>query len=181
MLKLNLGCSDDHKPGYVNVDCAPPADQVVDLTFPWPWETSSVDHIYAKDCFEHIEHTSLRKSDGSISKPFRANKGKIWVMNESHRVLKPGGILEFLVPAVHLKDGRVNLGAFTDPTHVSFWTQDDKYYFCTEWNNPQGERGRLGDAYGITALFDIKLWELQEYGAPHERRSKLHGILIAVK
>ena len=176
MLKLNLGCSDDHKPDYVNVDCAPPADQVVDLVERWPWTESSVDEIYAKDVFEHIEgrryfHTPY----------YRGNRGKIWVMNESHRVLKPGGILEFLVPAVHLKDGRVNLGAFTDPTHVSFWTQDDKYYFCTEWNNPQGERGRLGNAYGITALFDIKLWALEEYGAPHERRSKLHGILIAVK
>ena len=176
MLKLNLGCSDDHKLDYVNVDCAPPADQVVDLVERWPWTESSVDEIYAKDVFEHIEgrrnfHTPY----------YRGNRGKIWVMNESHRVLKPGGILEFLVPAVHLKDGRVNLGAFTDPTHVSFWTQDDKYYFCTEWNNPQGERGRLSDAYGITALFDIKLWELQEYGASHERRSKLHGVLIAVK
>ena len=179
MLRLNLGCSDDHKPGYVNVDCVPPADQVVDLCLRWPWEDSTVNEIYAKDCFEHLE--DFFGSERGHRNALTGNKGKIWVMNESHRVLKPGGVLEFLVPAVHLKDGRVNLGAFTDPTHVSFWTQDDKYYFCTEWNNPQGERGRLGDAYGITALFDIKLWELQEYGVSHERRSKLHGILIAVK
>jgi predicted SAM-dependent methyltransferase len=173
-LRLNLGCSDDLKAGYANVDQAAPADQIVNLTYAWPWEDSVVDEIYAKDVFEHIEGEFFADK-------YRGNRGKIWVMNESHRVLKPGGILEFLVPAVHLKDGRVNLGAFTDPMHVSFWTQDDKYYFCTEWNNQQGERGRLGDAYGITALFDIEFWQLEEYGAPHERRSKLHARLRAVK
>lgn len=179
-MKLNLGCSDDHKAGYVNVDSAPPADQIVDLCQPWPWEDSSVDEIYSKDVFEHLEYNGLYVIP-TANGPLRGNKGKIWCMNESHRVLKPGGRLEFLVPVVSLLDGRVNPGAFTDPTHVSFWTQDDKYYFCEEWNNPQGERGRLGLAYGITALFKIAMWRVEEYGAVNERRTKLHAILMAVK
>src|SRR5215469_3170162 len=150
MTNLNLGCSDDHKPGYINVDICVPADIITDLGQRWPWEDSTIDKIYAKDVLEHIPG------------------GKIWVMNEAHRVLKPGGLFEFLVPLVSLCDGRVNLGAFADPTHVSFWTQDDKYYFCEQWNNPQGERGRLGPAYGITALFSIEMWNTQDYGAIHE-------------
>lgn len=169
-MKLNLGCSDDHKAGFINVDSSLPADQIVDLSKPWPWADSSVDHIYAKDVFEHIDGPGLL-----------GQKGKIWVMNESHRVLAPGGTLEFLVPLVCLSDGRINPGAFADPTHVSFWTVDDKYYFCDEWNTPRDERGRLGPAYGITALFSIVRWDSNDYGMSHERRSKLHATLKAVK
>lgn len=178
-MKLNLGCSDDHKVGYLNVDCVKPADLVVNLCNPWPWKDDAIDEIYAKDVFEHLEQHQPRIPDDRAL--FTGNKGKIWAMNESHRVLKPGGILEFLVPVVCLNDGRINPGAFADPTHVSFWTNDDKYYFCSEWNNMQGERGRLGPAYGITALFDILVWKVQEYGVSYERRSKLHAVLKAVK
>jgi hypothetical protein len=196
MMLLNLGCSDDLKLGYVNVDnCIPYqfaaellTDAAIsqlkygmfqsqdksfflqDLTERWKFEDSSADEIYAKDVFEHISNSD-----------FPGNKGKIWVMNESYRVLKSNGVLEMLVPCVHLRDGRVNLGAFADPTHASFWTHDDRYYFCEEWNNPQGERGRLGPAYGISCLFGIIKWELVEYGAAHERRSKIHAVLRAVK
>lgn len=161
LLKLNLGCSDDHKPGYLSVDIAPPADVVTDLRVPWPWEDSSVDEIYAHDVLEHLP--------------------QIHALNEAHRVLKPGGILDLAVPAVNLSDGRINLGAFADPTHVSFWCLDTRYYYCEQWNNLQGERGRLGPAYGITALFRPHKWELFEYGTAHERRSKIRAILEAVK
>jgi SAM-dependent methyltransferase len=161
-VRLNLGCSDDHKPGYVNVDQAPPADQIVNLAEPWPWPDSSVDEILAHDVFEHLP-------------------SKIRTLNEAHRALKPGAFLDLWVPLVSLSDGRVNPGAFCDPTHTSFWTMDDRYYFCEEWNNPQGERGRLGPAYGITALFRPLMWELFEYGEGVERRSKLRAVLAAIK
>lgn len=172
-MKLNLGCSDDLKPGYLNVDLAPPADQIADLRSPWPFEDSSVDEIYAHDVFEHL----YRYPGQSVN----IVQPKIWAMNEAHRVLKPDGKLDLAVPCVHLSAGRINPGAFADPTHVSFWTLDDKYYFCEEWNNPRGERGRLGPAYGITALFRIHEWRLFEYGQAHERRSKIMAILEAVK
>jgi predicted SAM-dependent methyltransferase len=161
-MKLNLGCSDDHKPGYVNVDQAPPCDHLVDLARPWPWGAAVIDEIFAHDIFEHLP-------------------SKIRAMNSAHRVLKSGGILDLAVPCVYLPDGRVNPGAFADPTHRSYWTMDDRYYFCEDWNNPRGERGRFGQAYGITALFRIRAWNLIEYGAPHERRSKIMAILEAVK
>jgi SAM-dependent methyltransferase len=141
-----------------------------DLSEGWPLNNSSVDAIYAKDVFEHIDNAS-----------FPGNKGKIWVLNESYRVLKNGARLELLVPCVHMRDMTINPGAFADPTHVSFWTYDDRYYFTEEWNNPQGERGRLGPAYGITCRFRVVVWELQEYGGPGERRSKIHAVLEAVK
>lgn len=169
-MKLHLGCSDDFRPGFINVDQSEPADQIVDLCEPWPWGDGIVDYILAHDVAEHIDN--LR---------YRGNKGKIWFLNEAHRVLKAGGTLDIWVPTVSLSDGTINPGAFADPTHVSFWTNDDKYYFCEEWNNLQGERGRLGPAYGITALFKIRSWQVSDYGNPGERRSKLRAMLEAVK
>lgn len=162
-MKLNLGCNDAHLSGYLNVDMAQPADYVCDLRQPWPWETSSVEQIIAYDVFEHLP--------------------QIHAMNEAHRVLKPGGMLDLKVPAVALADGRINPGAWCDPTHISFWHPDTKYYYGEEWNNPQGERGRLGPspAYGITALFRIHKWDLVEYGSGHELRSKIAGLLEALK
>ncbi len=160
-LRLNLGSSDDRRPGFVSVDRCPPADVIADLNQRWPWHDSTVDEIYAKDIFEHLP--------------------KIHAMNQAYRVLKPGGILEVIVPCVHLTDGRVNPGAFADPTHISFYTLDDRYYYCEEWNNNKGERGRLGPAYGITALFRLKKWELVEYGRGPELRSKIFGLLEALK
>src|SRR5678816_2772855 len=160
-MRLNLGSSDDAKEGFTSVDIAPPADIIADLNCPWPWEDSSVDEIYAHDVFEHL-------------------KSQIWAMNEAHRVLRPGGRLDLAVPCVHLSDGRMNPGAFADPTHRTFWCLDTRYYFGEQWNTPRDERGRFGDAYGITALFRGD-WKLVEYGNGPERRSKVMAILTAVK
>jgi predicted SAM-dependent methyltransferase len=161
-LSLNLGCCDDHRKGWLNVDIAEPADVLADLARPWPWDDSSVERILALDVFEHLP-------------------SKIHTLNEAHRVLEPGGVLEMAVPCVYLLDGRVNPGAYADPTHQSFWTLDDAYYFFEQWNNPAGERGRFGAAYGITALFRPQTWELFDYGSGRERRSKIRGVLEAVK
>ena len=92
-MRLNLGCSDSHIPGMVNVDIAPPADQIADLTQRWPWDDNSVRYIRAWDVFEHLPN-------------------KIHTLNEAYRVLEPGAVLEMVLPTT---DGR---GAFQDPTHV---------------------------------------------------------------
>jgi predicted SAM-dependent methyltransferase len=123
-LRLNLGCSDSHMSGWVNVDLHEPADQIVDLSKEWPWETSSVQSIKAWDVVEHLAD-------------------KIHTMNECYRVLQPGGTVDLFVPTT---DGR---GAFQDPTHRSFWTPNDLFYFCDQYVEWQ----RFRKAYGITAHF----------------------------
>lgn len=125
-MKLNLGCSDDLRPGFVNVDIAPPSDQRADLRQAWPWPDSSVDEIRAHDIIEHLPD-------------------KIHTMNEAWRVLKPGGVLDIEVPTT---DGR---GAFQDPTHVSFWNRNGFFYF--EHGNPH--LIRFAATYGIRCAFRI--------------------------
>lgn len=75
---------------------------------PWPVEGSSVDLIRASHVMEHIP----------------AGTPRIAVMNEAHRVLKPTGVFEVIVPFM--------VGtwhAIADPTHVSFWVKESFHYF----------------------------------------------------
>ncbi|HOE61228.1 MAG TPA: methyltransferase domain-containing protein [Kiritimatiellia bacterium] len=78
--KLNLGCGEKVKSGYVNVDACGQPDFLYDLTvFPWPWEDATVDEV----CMEHfLEH--VPDYDRTV--------------REIHRILKTGGVLRFTVP-----------------------------------------------------------------------------------
>ncbi len=107
--------------------------QLADLSKPWPWEDSSIDHIRAHDIIEHLAD-------------------KIHTMNEAWRVLKPGGIFEIAVPTT---DGP---GAWQDPTHVSFWNRNSFMYF--EAGNPH--LVRFGRAYGIKCAFRILREQLEQ-------------------
>lgn len=124
-------------PGYLNVDLVQPADLCVDLELDWPWGDSSIDEIVAHDCIEHL-------------------RDKIHTMNESWRVLKPGGVLDIVVPTT---DGR---GADQDPTHVSRWNRNSFWYYTDRDNH----RERFGKAYGIEARF--KVVSEQETAAAHD-------------
>ncbi len=169
-LRLNLGSSDDRRPGFISIDRVEPADDIVDLIQPWPWHDSTVDEIYAKDIFEHLDNEQ-----------FRGQRGIIWAMNESWRVLKPGGKLELIAPCLP------GIAPWVDPSHVNVWTADTRYYFDERWNNQLGERGRLGPGMGITALFRTvggrsgKDWEPIQYASDAPDRRKIMVILEAIK
>lgn len=170
--RLNLGSSDDRREGFISVDIAPPADVVFDLRQPWTrrWPESSVDEIYAKDVLEHIDNAQ-----------WPAQKGIIWCMNNAHKILKPGGKFEIIVPCLP------GIAPWVDPTHVSVWTSDLRYYFDQRWDNPRDERGRLGPGMGITALFRTvggrsgKDWTPIQYAPDAPERRKLFLVLEAVK
>jgi len=170
-MKLQLGCNDVMMAGYIGVDVVAPAwatsenFAAVDLSngtilavpngsplidwnqdYPkWPWKDSSVDEIVAHDVFEHIQNED-----------YKGSAGIIYCLNEAHRILKPGGILDLKVPCIDFDEGgrmRGAMGVFCDPTHCQVWTRDTRYYFEDHWNHPRGERGRLGPGMGITAVF----------------------------
>lgn len=125
-VKLNLGCSSAHHPGFVNVDLVPPADVIANLTHDWPWESDSIDGILAIDIIEHLPN-------------------KIHTLNEMWRVLKPGAVAEIEVPDTS------GACAFADPTHVSFWNRQAFCYF----EDGHAYRAQYETAYGIKARFRV--------------------------
>lgn len=150
-LRLNLGCCDAHFHGFLNVDRVRPADELVDLAGPWPWETSSVAEIRAFDLIEHLpdpKHT----------------------MNEAWRVLVPGGRFDIEVPTT---DGR---GWAQDPGHICWppWNRNSFFYYT----HGDPHLTRFAPMNGVLCAFRV-LAE-NEALLPH-RVSKLHILLEAVK
>jgi len=84
----------------------------------------------------------------------------IGVIEEIFRVLKPGGKFESFTP-----DAEYGQGAFQDPTHISFWTENSWLYFSDE-----GYR----DLYGIKANFKIRMQRINTDQA--QRVSHMHVI-----
>ena len=154
-LWLNLGCSDNIREGFVNVDLRTsidPSDLYLGWNLevaPWPWKDSSVDYILAADIIEHLKDHCL-------------------TMNEMWRVLKPGGIVEIYVPTT---EGR---GAFQDPNHKSFWNRNSFFYY----EHGNAHRERFGDSYGVKARFEIISEDTENL---QDHVVKLHIILRAVK
>jgi predicted SAM-dependent methyltransferase len=84
MLNLNLGSGTNRKQDYVSVDLyTPEADLGLDLTRPLPFDSESVDNIYASHV---IEHFSRAEWDD--------------IKHEWVRVLKPGGTIEIRCPEI---------------------------------------------------------------------------------
>ncbi|MCA1810505.1 MAG: class I SAM-dependent methyltransferase [Halobacteriales archaeon] len=82
----------------------PGVDIVHDLLdFPWPFKDRSFGHIYCSHVLEHVPHyigNGQRKD------------GLILVMEEMHRILRPGGTVTIVAPH-HRGDNR-----WIDPTHT---------------------------------------------------------------
>jgi hypothetical protein len=130
----------------------PPLFQLADLSLPWPWPDSIVEEIYAADIFEHIGDWPLSVSeilrvyDTITTPPYRHWSGRIHVMNEAHRVLKPGGILTMECP-----DAAKGAGQWQDSTHVSPWTPNALQYYT----DGSPAHRRFAEVYGITARFKV--------------------------
>ncbi len=168
-MRLNLGCGDRVIPGYVGVDIAPPAEQIVDLADYWPWPASSVEEVLAYDVCEHI-------GDAPEGSPYlRAESGRIHFMNELWRVLIPGGRATIETP-----NAAKGVGYFQDPTHVSPYCLSTFKYF----EDGAFARGRLGPSYGITARFKVIELYSNEIGTGEDSRETVHkikAVLEAVK
>lgn len=98
--KANLGCGDAHREGddWCNLDIEKSVepDVVSDLDeLPWPFRSGQLELIVAEHVFEHLED------------PVQA-------LEETARVLEPGGTFVLVFPIGHVK--------FRDPTHKHYWT-----------------------------------------------------------
>lgn len=122
--KLNLGCGEHKKEGYVNVDWSPlnNPDVVQDLNaMPYAFENDSFDVIEAFHVLEHLD------------KPFA-------VMSELHRILKPGGTLHVKVP--HFSRG------FTHAEHAHGFDVTFPLYFRKDFTTS----GFFGVEYALVSM-----------------------------
>ncbi|GIW62633.1 MAG: hypothetical protein KatS3mg090_0459 [Patescibacteria group bacterium] len=85
-MKLNLGCGNDYRKGWVNVDAdrSVKADLYFDLTDVFPFKSESFDYILAQDVLEHLTYKQAKA-----------------FLSECYRVLKPECILKIRVPNLY--------------------------------------------------------------------------------
>lgn len=129
-IKLNLGSGYRPIDGYINIDnrIEVKPDLVCDIIKGLPYKDNSVDEVRAYDILEHIP---IGKTIDAIT--------EIW------RVLKHNGKFDSFTP-----DAEIGMGAFQDPTHVSFWVANSWLYYSDK---------QYRDLYGIKADFEINFME----------------------
>jgi SAM-dependent methyltransferase len=122
--KLHLGCGMGKREGYINLDSSEAVnpDVLWDLNeLPYPFEDNTFDEILAYSILEHLDDL-------------------VKVMEELHRVAKPGAILDVRVP---YWDG---YGFASDPTQKRMFTESTFDFFT----------GKAGYSYITKARFKIK-------------------------
>jgi len=85
MIKINIGCGRDYREGWLNTDISKEvkADVYLDIRKDkLPFKNGEVEEIYISGVLEQI----------------LKNEDLIFAMNECHRVLKSGGIINIVVP-----------------------------------------------------------------------------------
>lgn len=101
LLYINLGCGNNYRSGWVNVDKVKTvkADVYHDLELaPWPFNDDSAIRIEMYAVLEHLSNT-------------------LAALAEIHRILRPGGTVYIHVPYA------CSVWAFQDPTHKAYFTE----------------------------------------------------------
>jgi predicted SAM-dependent methyltransferase len=103
---LDLGCGPNKIHGALGVDmrAVPGVDLICDIEQPLPFTASSVDVVWLRHVIEHVRNL-------------------IGLMEEVYRISRPGAVVEIIVPYY------TSRGAFRDPTHVRYITEDTFQYF----------------------------------------------------
>ena len=145
-IKLNLGCGEDRKDGYINVDKFGRPDLLHDLeTFPWPWEDKSVSEILLKHVLEHLgEATDIY----------------LKIIKELYRISLPDAKIFIIVPHPRHDD------FFDDPTHVRIVTPAGLRLFSKASNAEWVQHGCSNTPLGLYLDVDFEILDINRIHDP---------------
>lgn len=124
MLRLNLGCCDLKRPGWVNIDNDPRVGpDVVADALDLPYEEGSVDEIYAAHLVEHLtpeEAVTAFKHWYALLKP----GGKLCIVTPDFKEL----CKQYLAGAIPLEDmTHIYVFSYVQSSHhASLWDQESQ-------------------------------------------------------
>ena len=138
-MKFNMGCGQNRRDGYVNVDASPAAsaDEVWDLEVtPWPWADECAEEILFNHSLEHM---------GGDPRVF------LKIMQEIYRIGRPGCRVVIHVP--HPRHDHF----IGDPTHVRPITPPTLRLFDRELNEQWKRNGNANTPFAFYLGVDFKL------------------------
>lgn len=161
-IRLNLGCGNDVREGYLNIDKYVKADKQIELNrIPYPFRNDSVDEILALNLLEHLTN------------PYD-------VLIEWHRICKPGSFIILTVP--HFSSGN----AWSDIQHTrpysvsAFFNKDMQSYFnVVDWSVDFNYINKIFSFFVNKNLLCCKIWEYLFSGII--RSGDIHIILKVIK
>ena len=106
-MRIQVGCGNDKRQGYVNIDSSKEVNPDVVWNLektPLPFKDNEINFVLANHVMEHIENF-------------------IPLMHDLHRVCKPNSIIKIRTPFYS------SWGQFNDPTHRRFFTLFTFEYF----------------------------------------------------
>jgi hypothetical protein len=136
-MKLNLGCGNDYRFEWINVDFY--HDSKCDVkhnleVFPWPWEDNSISEILIKHTLEHL---------GEDWRVF------VKILQEMYRICENEAKIEVHVPSPW------HWNYISDPTHVRPIIPDTFNLFNKEYCQQRIDLG--GSETPLAMIYDIDL------------------------
>lgn len=152
--RLHLGCGENIKSGWLNVDRQPTDGAIYMDCAAEDWtsriEPHSIDYIFSEDFLEHV-----------------APERRVHVINQCWQVLKPGGVMEHFVP---------NAGSMNDygsPTHLSHWNLTTFEHFNVDsyrWAKDRRFEGIVGGFKQVVS--ELVNWRVEDDGV--KRAQSVH-------
>jgi predicted SAM-dependent methyltransferase len=148
-MAMHLGCGNNIKEGWVNIDLNPSADVMLDTRERFPFADGSFNKIYSEHFYEHFSYP----------------RDITHLMSECYRLLEPGGMHSFGVP-----DGEMVLRHYTTNEYAEHaaaelrwnpgWckTQMDHVNYCMRqngehrWYYDEETMRRLLQSVGFVAI-----------------------------
>ena len=163
--RVHLGCGERLLPGWVNVDRHPPSTPsgtfqqldcaTEDLTS--IIEPHTVDYVFSEDFLEHVP-------------PER----RVHVINQCWQILKPGGVMEHLVPNAGSRN------AYGSPTHLSHWNLQAFDHFDVNsyrWKKDRHFEGIVGGFTKVSA--ELNGWLTEEDGVKRAQSIRVRYRAVA--